>query len=203
LKAFSAPSRSPRPQVRVGDKTWALSSGRARETTPSLSARPLSVSRATAAGRPGCIRYRPEEMGRQGPVCGGNGATLSRPPRVPVRSPALATAWTLRTAPLRAQPVHRDRRDRGVDHTVVGPGLRWELPARCCRTRPHRWPFDPEDAVYQTGPKRCVCRRVRRGRRATAGHLPVPVRPPGFGVRTTNGRDFRPSTVVVRKARAS
>jgi hypothetical protein len=41
--------------------------------------------------------------------------------------------------------------------------LHRELRAPCCRTRPQRRRSTP---MYQTGPKRCVCRRVRRKRQA-------------------------------------
>jgi hypothetical protein len=45
--------------------------------------------------------------------------------------------------------------------------LHRDLRAPCCRTRPQRRPFDPDGAMYQTGPKRRVCRRVRRVHLAT------------------------------------
>jgi hypothetical protein len=52
-----------------------------------------------------------------GRVCGGKGATPCR-----VRLPALATAWTLRTGPLRALPVHRDGATTVSATSSAGPG---------------------------------------------------------------------------------
>ena len=100
---------------------------------------------------------------------------------------------------LEVQPVHRScALDLFIKHgeatvpatAMVGPAPAPDPRAPRCRIRPQGRPFDPDGAMYQTGPKRRVCRRVLRER----GH---PARATGtdqaarFGDRTTNGHDVQ------------
>ena len=70
-------------------------------------------------------------------------------------------------------------------------GLHRDLRAPCCRTRPQRRPFDPDGAMYQTGPKRGVCgadggRPMRAS--VDAGQHAGDAQ---FGQRHLNGHDFQ------------
>jgi hypothetical protein len=112
-------------------------------------------------------------------------ATISKPTTMKMGQSA-ETAWTSRTAPLRARPVHRGQRGRDVGH-LHGRGLHRDLPgqrgrlATCCRTRPQRRPFVPVALWYRNWPDRPVWPRVRReggdAVQASAGAAPHLERP--------------------------
>jgi hypothetical protein len=72
--------------------------------------------------------------------------------------------------------------------------------APCCRTRPQRGRFDPDGAMYQTGPKRRVCRRVRRDLRATPLSM---LASPGSPTASRTDTMSKPTTALVGQSLAT